>query len=75
MKRALLAIGILLMLLGIAAVLHPTYTYHQTQQVAKIGAFQATVDEEKTREIPPLATVALLVSGILLVLIGSRAKS
>lgn len=75
MKRALLVIGILLMLLGIAAVLHPTYTYHQTQQVAKIGAFQATVDEEKTREIPPLATVALLVSGIVLVLIGSRTKS
>ena len=75
MKRALLAIGILLMLLGIAAVLHPTYTYHQTQQVAKIGAFQATVDEEKIREIPPLATVTLLVSGIILVLIGSRAKS
>ena len=50
MKRALLAIGILLMLLGIAAVLHPTYTYHQTQQVAKIGAFQATV------AVPPTTT-------------------
>ena len=75
MKRALIALGVILMLLGIAAVLHPSYTYHQTQQVAKIGNFQATVDQEKTQQIPPLATVALLVGGIALVLIGSRAKS
>jgi hypothetical protein len=60
------------MLLGIVAVLHPTYTYHDKQQVAKIGAFQATVDEEKTGQVPPLATAALLVSGLVLVLVGSR---
>jgi hypothetical protein len=41
-------IGVVLILLGIAAVLHPMYTYHQQQQVAKIGSFQATLDEEKT---------------------------
>ena len=72
MKRALITIGVILILLGIAAVVHPTYTYHDKQQVAKIGAFQATVDEEKTGHIPPLATVALLVSGFALVLVGSR---
>jgi len=72
MKRALIAIGVILMLLGIAAVLHPSYTYHNKQQVAKIGNFQATVDEEKTGQIPPLATVALLLSGFALVLVGSR---
>jgi uncharacterized membrane protein len=75
MKRALVIVGVLLMLLGIAAVLHPTYTYHQQQQVAKIGAFQATVDEEKTAQIPVAATVSLLVVGLALVLIGARSKS
>lgn len=72
MKRALIAIGVILMLLGIAAVLHPTYTYHDKQQVAKIGNFQATVDQEKTAQVPPWATVALLLSGFALVLVGSR---
>lgn len=72
MKRTLIVIGVILLLLGIAAVLHPTYTYHDKQQVAKIGNFQATVDEEKTGLIPPLATVALLISGLALVLVGSR---
>jgi uncharacterized membrane protein len=74
-KRTLVIVGVVLILLGIAAVLHPTYTYHQQQQVAKIGAFQATVDEEKTAQIPVAATAALLVTGLALVLIGSRSKS
>jgi uncharacterized membrane protein len=74
MKRVLMIIGVVLMLLGIAAVLHPTYTYHQQQQVAKIGSFQATVDEEKTAQIPVAATGALLVAGLALVLIGAKAK-
>jgi uncharacterized membrane protein len=74
-KRTLVIVGVVLILLGIAAVLHPTYTYHQQQQVAKIGAFQATVDEEKTAQIPVAATAALLVAGLALVLIGSKSKS
>jgi uncharacterized membrane protein len=75
MKRTLMIIGVVLVLLGIAAVLHPTYTYHQQQQVAKIGSFQATVDEEKTTQIPIAATAALLLVGLALVLIGARSKS
>ena len=68
-------LGVVLMLLGIAAVLHPTYTYHQQQQVAKIGSFQATVDEEKTAQVPVAATAALLAAGLALVLIAAKSKS
>jgi uncharacterized membrane protein len=74
MKRALMIVGIVLILLGIAAVLHPTYTYHQQQQVAKVGPFQATVDEEKTAQIPVAATAVVLVAGLALILIGARMK-
>jgi uncharacterized membrane protein len=75
MKRVLMIVGVVLILLGVAVVLHPTYTYHQQQQVAKIGSFQATVDEEKTAQIPIAATAALLVAGLALVLIGAKSKS
>ena len=68
-------IGVVLILLGIAAVLHPTYTYHQQQQVAKIGSFQATLDEEKIAQIPVAATAAVLIAGLALVLIGARMKA
>jgi uncharacterized membrane protein len=75
MKRALIIVGVVLILLGIAAVLHPTSTYHQQQQVAKVGPFQATVDEEKTAQIPAAATAAALIAGLALVLIGARMKA
>jgi hypothetical protein len=55
--------------------LHPTYTYHQQQQVAKIGSFQATLDEEKIAQIPVAATAAVLIAGLALVLIGARMKA
>jgi uncharacterized membrane protein len=74
-KRWLMILGAVLVLLGIAAVVHPTYSYHKQDQVAKIGPFQATVDEEKTAQIPVAATVALLAAGLGLVLLGSRMKS
>jgi len=74
LKRALMIVGVVLMLLGIAAVLHPTYSYHQQEQVAKVGPFQATVDEQKIAQIPIAATVAALVAGLALVLIGARMK-
>jgi uncharacterized membrane protein len=75
MKRVLMIIGVVLILLGVAAVLHPTYTYHQQQQLAKIGSFQATVDEERTAQIPIAATAALLLVGLALVLLGAKSKS
>jgi uncharacterized membrane protein len=75
MRRALMIIGVVLVLLGVAAVLHPTYTYHERQQVAKIGSFQATVDQEKIAQIPVAATAAVLVAGLALILIGAKMKA
>ena len=75
MRRALMIIGVVLVLLGIADVLHPNYTYHQQQQVAKIGSFQATVDQEKVAQIPVAATAAVLVVGLALILIGAKMKA
>lgn len=75
MKRALIILGVIFLILGIAAVLHPTYSYHKQEQVAKIGAFQATVDEEKTAQIPPIAIAAVIVSGVALLLIAAKTKT
>ena len=67
--------GVSLVLLGIAAVVHPTYSYRKKDQVAKIGPFQATVEEERTEQIPVALTATLLGAGLLLVLLGTRIKS
>jgi uncharacterized membrane protein len=75
MKRFLLVTGIVLFILGIVAVVHPSFDYQKHEEVARIGPIKASVDEQKTVQIPVAATVALLVSGIVLVVVGAKRKS
>ena len=72
MKRILMIIGIVLFLLGIAAMLHPSIGYHKHDEIAKIGPITATVEKEETTEIPVAVTVILLVSGLVLTAVGAR---
>jgi hypothetical protein len=60
--------------LGVIGLVHPIFTYHQQEEVAKIGPLQATVNEEKTVEIPAAVSIVLLAAGIGLVLLGPRVK-
>jgi uncharacterized membrane protein HdeD (DUF308 family) len=75
MKRLALILGIVLFLLGIVAVVHPTFEYHTRERVAKFGPVEATMDEPKTFEVPTAATVALLVSGLILAVASFKMKS
>jgi Mn2+/Fe2+ NRAMP family transporter len=75
MKRLVMVLGVILLVLGVVGlVVHPAFTYHQQEEVAKIGSIKATVDEEKTAQIPPAVSITLLVVGIGLVLLGPRIK-
>ena len=74
MKRGLFIVGIILFLLGIVALLHPNFDYHKKEEVAKIGPITATVDKPETTSIPGPVTVALLVSGLVLIVLASRSK-
>jgi hypothetical protein len=74
-QAARLAIlGVILLVLGVIGLVHPAFNYHQQEEVAKIGPIKATVDEQKTAQIPPAVSVTLLVAGIALVLLGPRTK-
>jgi len=75
MKRLALTLGVVLFLLGIIAVVHPTIEYHKRERVAKFGPVEATMDEPKTFQVPTAATVSLLVSGLALVVISFKVKS
>jgi len=74
MKRALLAVGILLVVLGLIGLAHPTFSYHEKKEVAKLGPMQATVEEEKTVEIPRFASIVVALAGLALVLLAPRLK-
>jgi hypothetical protein len=74
MKRFVIVAGVILLVLGVVGLVHPSFNYHQQEEVAKLGSIRATVDEEKTAQIPPAVSVTLLVVGIGLVVLGPRMK-
>jgi hypothetical protein len=74
MKRILLILGLLFFLLGIVGLVHPCFDYHKHEEVARIGPITATVDKPEMASIPVGATVALLVSGLVLIVLGSKTK-
>lgn len=74
MKRLVVILGVLFFLLGIVALVHPNFDYHKHEELAKIGPITATVDKPRTARIPVGATVALLVAGLVLIVLGSQTK-
>ena len=74
MKRFVVILGIVLLVLGVIALVHPGFEYHKQTEVAKIGSFKATVEEQKSAQVPLAATVVMLVSGVVLIVLGLRSK-
>ncbi len=74
MKRIVIILGVILLVLGVVGLVHPSFNYHQQEEVAKLGPIKATVDEEKTAQISPAVSVTLLTVGIVLVVVGPRIK-
>lgn len=74
MRRLAFSLGLVLFFLGIVAVVHPTFEYGTREHVAKLGPIVATLDEPKTFQVPTATTVALLVSGLALVVISFKVK-
>lgn len=74
MKRFAVILGVILLVLGVVGLVHPVFTYHQQEEVAKIGPVKATVNEEKTVQVPAAVSILLLVAGLGLVVLGPRMK-
>ena len=74
MKRFVISLGVILLVLGVIGLVHPSFNYHQQEEVAKLGPIKATVDEEKTAQIPAAVSITLLIAGIMLVVLGPRMK-
>jgi len=74
MKRVVIILGVIFLVLGVIGLVHPVFNYNQQEEVAKIGPIKATVNEEKSLEIPPAVSITLLVAGIGLVVFGPRMK-
>lgn len=74
MKRLPIVLGLILLVLGVIGLVHPSFNYNHQEEVAKIGPIKATVEEQKTAQISPAVSITVLTVGIALVVFGSRTK-
>jgi hypothetical protein len=70
--RALTAVGIVLILLGIASLVFNVIPIHQREEVAKIGSLTAARDTETHVFIPDYVGVIVILVGAGLVVAGQR---
>ncbi|MBZ5703440.1 MAG: DUF3185 domain-containing protein [Acidobacteriia bacterium] len=74
MRKGLVILGVVLLLLGLAALLHPNITYSKRDEVMKVGPIQATVEKQESVQVPVGVAALLLIAGIGLVVIGAQVK-
>ena len=74
MKRFVIILGFILLVSGVVGLVHPNFSYHKQEEVAKLGPYKATLDEEKSVQVPAAVSIVLLVTGIGMILLGPRIK-
>lgn len=67
-------LGVALIVLGVVAFAYQGLTYTTRDKVVDIGPIQMTVEKTKTLPLPPIVGGIALAGGILLVIVGNRAK-
>lgn len=64
--------GIVLIVLGLAALAYQGITYTSRETVVDIGPLHATADREKTVPLPPVLGVVAVAAGVALLIAGAR---
>jgi hypothetical protein len=72
--KPIMIIGIALIVLGAVAFAYQGITYTSREKIIDIGPIQATHDTKKTIPLSPILGGLSLGGGILLVVLGTRAR-
>src|SRR5687767_168770 len=70
--KTLTLLGIVLIVLGLAALAYQGFTYTTRETVIDIGPIKATADREKTIPLPPILGIVAVAGGVALMIAGSR---
>ncbi len=65
--KGLVAVGAILLVLGVIGLAMPIFTTQETKDVAKIGDLKLQTTETKSWVIPPLVSGGALVLGVVLI--------
>ena len=65
-------LGIILIVVGIAAFAYQGITYTSREKVVDVGPVQVTAEKTRTFPLPPIVGGIALVGGIVLLLVGNK---
>jgi len=64
--------GVLLIVLGLAALVYEGITYTTRETIIDIGPVRATADREETVPLPPVLGIAAVIGGVALLVSSAR---
>ena len=70
--RPIAIVGIVLIVLGVAALVYQGFTYTTRETVIDIGPLKATADRQKTVPLSPIVGIVAVAGGVVLLIAGSR---
>ncbi len=70
--KPIVVVGIVLIVLGLAALAYQGINYTTREKVVEIGPVQVTAEKEKSVRLPPIVGAAAVGAGLVLVVVGSR---
>ncbi len=68
-------LGIVLIVVGLAALAYQGVTYTSREKVLDLGPIQATAERSRTVPIPPVLGIVAVAAGVVLVVIGVRKRT
>jgi hypothetical protein len=68
-------LGLLLLVVGLAALAYQGVTYTSRDTVLDIGPLHATTEREHTLPLPPVLGMAAIASGVGLLIVGVRRRA
>jgi hypothetical protein len=72
--KASVVIGVLLIVLGAAALVYKNFSYTSEETVAQIGPLKATAETEKNIPIPNILGIVAIVAGVIVIAVGGKGK-
>lgn len=64
--------GIILIVLGLAALAYQGFTYTSREKIIDMGPLQASAERERTVPLPPIVGIVAVAGGVALLVAGSR---
>jgi len=73
--KPMLAVGLVLIALGVAALASGGLTYTGRDVVLDLGPVRATADRQKTLSLPPAVGIVVVLGGVALLIVGLRRRA